>query len=326
MSQVVYDAEYERQLLAYFDSLLPEKIYDAHFHISRAYARRTGYEGEPFCQYRDFMEKYLGRPLGGGMMMPQPSSKHTMADVDDENVYNLAVAEQYGLAAGLLVTPACGREKTERMLDTYPQIKVLKPYLTYAAADDMFEADLLDFAPEWMWSLAHDRRMPILIHLSHYQNMLNDPRNWQQIRAVCEKYPNAKLILAHCAMGHHVYKLQMGLEKIKDLKNIWFDCSGSAEALTIYHCLRTFGVDRMMYGGDFDHGATVGRICSFGSNFIGFHPGYLNEDAVPRDYRYQPLNNAQECLQALLQATELLNLTAEDRQKIFFNNAAALFA
>lgn len=84
MSQVVYDAEYERQLLAYFDSLLPEKIYDAHFHISRAYARRTGYEGEPFCQYRDFMEKYLGRPLGGGMMMPQPSSKHTMADVDDE--------------------------------------------------------------------------------------------------------------------------------------------------------------------------------------------------------------------------------------------------
>lgn len=324
--QKVYDEAYERDLCAHFDALLPEKIYDAHFHLSRAYIERIGYDGEPFKQYDEFMEKYIVRKVCGGMVMPQPSSKHTPEQVDDENAYNLKVAAEHNLAAGLIVPPYYGRAKAEQMLDTYPQIKVLKPYLTYSAADDMFEADLLDFAPTWIWELANDRKLPVLIHLSHYQNMLNDERNIEQLRFVSEAYPNAKIVLAHCAMGHHTRKLKLGLEKIKDLKNIWFDCSGSAEALSIYYCLKTFGVDRMMYGGDHDHGANVGRICSFGSNFIGFHVGYLNDDALPPDYRYQPLNNAQECLLALLDACELMEFGAAEREKIFYSNAAALYA
>ena len=32
MSQKVYDIQYERQLMEYFDGCLPDKIYDAHFH------------------------------------------------------------------------------------------------------------------------------------------------------------------------------------------------------------------------------------------------------------------------------------------------------
>lgn len=323
MSQIVYDAAYEQELSKYFDEKLPEKIYDAHFHLNRAYTQKCGYPGAPFEQYSEFIKKYICRPISGGMVMPQPRPREILAD---ENAYNLSVAEEKGLAAGLIITPEYGREATEKKLDTYSQIKVLKPYLTYASSENLVEADLLDFAPEWMWELAHDREMPILIHLSHYQNMLNEEINWRQIRQMCGKYPKAKLILAHCAMGHHVHKLKLGLEHIIDLPNIWFDCSGSAEALSIYYCLKAFGVERMMYGSDFDHGATVGRICSFGSNFIGFHEGYINKEAVPSVYQYQPLNNAQECMLALLQAIELLNLGQKDIEKIFYDNAAEMFA
>ncbi|MBR5157455.1 MAG: amidohydrolase family protein [Clostridia bacterium] len=323
MSQTVYDEAYERELAKYFDENLPEKIYDAHFHLSRAYTNRCGYQGTPFEQYSEFIEKYNCRPMSGGLVMPQPFKREIL---DDENAYNLSVAEEKGLAAGLIITPECGREITEKKMDTYSQIKVLKPYLNYASAANRYEADLLDFAPEWMWELAHDREFPILIHLSHYQNMLSEESNWQQIRQMCNKYPRAKLILAHCAMGHHVRKLKLGLEHINDLPNIWFDCSGSAETLSVYYCLKAFGADKMMYGSDYDHGETVGRICSFGSNFIGLHEGYLNNDAVPPVYKYQPLNNAQECMLALLEAIELLKLSKKDTEKIFYDNAAEMFA
>lgn len=326
MQQQVYDAAYEQALRKYFDSSLPDKIYDAHFHISRAYTKSTGYAGEPFSQYSEFMERYLGRPIQGGMVMAQPSAKHTPETMADENAYNLELAQKHHLAAGLLIMPSCGRDKTERYLAQYPQIKVLKPYLTYAAAQDKYEADVLDFAPEWMWSLAHDREMPILIHLSHYQNMLSDKKNIEQLRYVCKKYPRAKVILAHCAMGHHVFKLKQGLEQIRDLDNIWFDCSGNSEALSVYYCLKDFGIERMMYGGDYDYGAFVGRICSYGSNFLALHSGYIDEEVLLPNYRYQPLNNVQECALALLQAAELLNLKATDLEKICFHNAAALFA
>lgn len=325
MSQVVYDEAYEKELTKYFDEVLPEKIYDAHFHLSREYTKRCNYNGTPFEQYSDFMKKYITRPISGGFVMPQPSTSHTPETLADENEYNLSVAREHGLAAGLIVTPKCTRDATEKMMDLHPEIKALKPYMCYTTSENRFEADILDFTPEWMWELANDREAPIMLHLSHYQNMLNEPNNWQQIRQMCVKYPNVKLILAHCAMGHHVRKLRLGLEHIKDLKNIWFDCSGSTETMSIYYCIKAFGPEKMMYGGDFDHAANVGRICSFGSNFIGFHEPYINKENVPLDYKYQPFNNAQEGLVALLEAIELLNLDRKDIENIFYNNAKELF-
>ena len=122
MMQKVYDAAYEADLLNYFDTMLPEKVYDAHFHLSRSYVKRIGYDGTPFDQYAEFMKKYIARDVCGGMVMPQPSSKHTPEQVDDENAYNLAVAAEHGFAAGLIVPPYFGREKTEKWMDTYPQI------------------------------------------------------------------------------------------------------------------------------------------------------------------------------------------------------------
>ncbi len=325
MAQIVYDEAYEKDLWAYFDEQMPEKVYDAHFHLSHRYSDPKGYVGNEYGEYAEFMAKYIPRSLAGGLVMAQPSSKHGVADVDKENARMLEIAEEHDLRVGVIITPACGREKVERLLDTYPRITALKPYLTYTTTEDMFESDITDFAPLWMWELANERRLPVILHLSHYQNMLNDPKNIEQVRYLSVNYPHAKIVLAHCAMGHHCRKLQLGLEKIKDLKNIWFDCSGSVEALSIYYCLKTFGVERMLYGADHNHGANVGRICSFGSNFIGFHPGYLNEEAVPPDYRYQPLNNAQEGLLALLQACELLALSDDDKKRIFYDNAAELY-
>ena len=219
MAQLVYDAEYEKRLTSSFDKFLPEKVYDAHFHISRKYAQETGYEGEPYAQYTEFTEKYIGRKIVGGLVMPQPSVRHTLEDIHSENAYNIALAEREGLEAGLLMSPDYTREAAESMMDTHKVIKVLKPYLVYSPnKEERYESDILDFAPEWMWSLADDREMPLLLHLSHYQNMLSDRSNIDQLRYVSEKYPKAKIVLAHCAMGHHVQKLKWGLDAIADLK------------------------------------------------------------------------------------------------------------
>lgn len=258
--------------------------------------------------------------------MPQPYRLDSLETFEDEKSYTLEVAREHGLQLGLLVRPGCDIGKTEKNLDEHPEIKVLKPYMNYSVTGNPIESDILDFAPEWMWSIAHDREMPIMIHLSHYQNMLSDLKNVEQLRYLSRKYSKSKIILAHCAMGHHVHKLKLGLKQICDLENIWFDCSGAAEAMSIYYCIKMFGVDRMMYGGDYDHAEKVGRICSVGSNFLGLHEGYLKEDTLPGDYKYQPLNNAQECLLALLQACEILELSKHDMEKIFYYNAVKLFS
>lgn len=324
MPRKTYDAEYDKKLKEYFDASLPEKIYDAHFHISRRYTKNSGYQGEPFSQYTEYMENSLGRKISGGLVMP-PTGIDPYDVFMDEKAYTLSVARENNLDVGLLVKPGCGKENTVKTIQKNPEIKALKPYMNYSVKENFTEADILDYAPEWMWEIADEREMPVVIHLSHYQDMLSAPQNISQLRYISKKYKRAKIILAHCAMGHHVHKLKLGLSEISDLENIWVDCSGSAEAMSIYYCLKTFGVNRMMYGGDYNAAEVQGRICSIGSNFIGIYDGYLKEDVIPGAFKYQPISFGEECLLALLQASEILDLKENDMEKIFYNNATELF-
>ena len=319
-----HDEAYLRELLAYFDELLPSNLYDAHTHVTRAYAKRTGYIGEPFDQYLDLCEEAVGRRPCGGLVMTQPSRRHTKDTLAEANAYNLHIARERGFAAGYIVTPKDTPEEIAAVLDAHPEIGALKPYLTYTTAENSFEADITSFAPEWMFALANERELPVLLHLSHYGDMLNDKANIRELRYLSRAYPRVPIVLAHCAMGHHVRKLRLGLEAIADLESIYFDCSGASETMAVYYCLRTFGPSRMMWGSDHDFGAEYGRICSYGSNFLAAHPGYLL--TLPPDYRYRPLRNSTECTLALLEALELLSLGEGDRRAILSENGKALYS
>jgi len=318
-----YDKHYEEDLFNYFNEQLPEKLYDAHFHLKSGYPERFGYT-DPYLQYADFTEKALGRKMAGGLVManaPRPPR------LEAANELVLTIAEERDLSVGYVITPLDNKEKIAAVLDANPRITALKPYFTYSDVPDIYEANISDYVPEWAFELANERHLPIIIHLSHYQDMLWDENNLREIRYFSEKYPNAKIVLAHCALGHNVRKLRLGLSEIADLKNIWFDCSGVSETMSIYYCLKTFGVEKMMWGGDHNYGQMSGRIVSFGSNFLALHPSTLKDGdlPLPADYKYQPLPNVIECTLALLEAMELLELSQKEREDIFYNNAAALY-
>ncbi|MBR5586963.1 MAG: amidohydrolase family protein [Clostridia bacterium] len=322
MTKQVYDAEFERKIGEYFDATLPDKIFDAHVHIMREFAKQTGYNGETYDQFCEFNRKYIRRDLAGAMVMPQVSSKHTEETLNDDNRYNLKLTKKHNHSAGLIIRPGCGRDKAEKLLDENPQIKVLKPYLVYAeGVENVEEADISTFATEWMWELANDREMPLLLHLSHFVDGLSHPANVAEIKHFCKKYPRVKLVLAHCAMGHNIPKLKWGLEEIKGLDNIWFDSSGAGEALASIYCIKYFGVDKLMYGGDFEFATIFGRIVSYGSTFKAVRP----TEELDKNSFYRPLNNGQETLLSLLQAMEVLELSNTDREKIFYNNAAEIY-
>ena len=317
--------EYKASLRAYFDASLPSRIYDAHFHLASSYKNRKTCTGEPVDEYLTFTEGAICRQISGGLLMTSPSARHTAERLADENDYALGVAKEHGFKLGYVVSPSFHTaDSVDAYLKANPDtVRALKPYLTYSTAEDNFEADISQYAPEWMFEVANEHAMPIILHLSHYGDMLSDENNIRELRYFSGKYPKARIVLAHCAMGHHVRKLRLGLQKIADLENIWFDCSGSSETMSIYYCLKTFGVSRMMWGGDFAFGAQTGRCISFGANFLGLHEGYLKD--LPRDYRYEPLDNTTECTLALLEACELLELGKSELEAIFYDNAKALY-
>ena len=322
MSKITYNEKFDKSLYEFFDQRLPDKIFDAHVHISRDFMKRKGYTEEPYDFFKSFTSKYLPRTLLGAFVMPQVSSTHTEETLDDDNRYNLALAKREGLSAGLIVRPSCGREKVEDLIYKNPEIKALKPYLVYAeGVKNPEETDIDTFATEWMWELANEKEMPMLLHLSHYAQLLNHPKNYEQINYFCKKYPKVKLVLAHCAMGHNVEMLRRGLEQIKGLPNIWFDCSGAGEAAAIAYCIRFFGTEKMMYGGDFEYATTFGRIYSYGSSWHAMRPTPERDSSIA----YRPINNLQDCLLQLIYAIDAMGLNEKQVEDIFYNNAKNLY-
>ena len=320
------DRAYEQELHARFHKRTPEKVFDAHFHVSPDEIPGVSPE-DVFDVCVAATNQVLGvGKVQGGLLLGNPKSFSSKQALDAERRFTCeTVNANPGYYAGLLALPTDKPEELDGWLDKYPKIAALKPYRCYAPVPDTYEADILDFVPEWMWELADDRHLAVVLHLSHYGDMLKDRRNGEQIQYLSKKYPRAKMILAHCAMGHHPDKLKSGLPYLEGLENIWMDCSGISEALSIIYALRAVGPKRVMYGSDgYNFGQMLGRVMAMGGNFLGLHDGDSLE--LPPDYRYMPLNTITEGALALFAAGDLYGLTEAQWQDVFYHNAQDLFS
>lgn len=320
------DRAYEQELYARFHQRTPEKVFDAHFHVSR-----DEVPGVDAAHVFDACIAATNKVLGdgrvqGGLLMGNPKMFKSQQELDEERLFTCeTVAAHPGFYAGLLATPTDTAAELDGWLERYPQIAALKPYRSYAPVPDTYEADILDYAPEWMWELADARSLAVVLHLSHYGDMLKDRRNGEQIQYLCKKYPGAKMILAHCAMGHHPDKLKSGLPYLKGLENVWMDCSGISEALSIIYALQAMSPQRVFYGSDgYNFGQMLGRVMAVGGNFLGIHDGDTLD--LPPDYHYKPLNNLCEGVLALYAAGDIYGLTDSQWQDVFYNNAQSLFS
>jgi len=325
-----YDYKYDAELREKFQARKPKKVFDAHFHLSPNEIPGVPSD-EIFDEWFKLTEDYVGHgTLSGGLLMGNPKLFETKAKLDEDREYGCELAAAHeGFVSGLVTRPIDSAEDVVDWLGRYNKIVAIKPYRNYALGCDdykqTFEADITSYAPEWMWEVAQQYGLVMMIHLSHYYEMLRDPRNGEQIRYLSRKYPNTKIILAHCAMGHHPPKMKDGLKYLEGLDNIWMDCSGISEALSILYAIRELGHERMLYGTDgycFGDGNN-GRCIAAGGNFFGIYCGL--KVSMPADYNYAPIRNIAEGLQALYAAGDILGLTQDQYDDIFYNNSANLF-
>ncbi len=94
---------------------------------------------------------------------------------------------------------------------------------------------------------AIDHDLPIMIHCFHkYQWQLADESTGEHVANLANRYPEAKLIMAH--LGGDAYH---GLKYIRNLKNVWTDVSGSNfRNGDVEYAVKMVGEDRILFGTD----------------------------------------------------------------------------
>ncbi len=220
--------------------------------------------------------------------------------------------------AFMLVSPNDDREMVAAALRR-GQFCGLKVYHCYANRPDTMNADVGEFAPEWMWEILHEVRGVLMLHIVR-DGAMDDAANQQSLRRLCRAYPHARVQLAHIARSFNYRNARSGLQAVADLDNVAVDTSAVCEAEAFRAALEILGPRRVLWGSDFAVSEMRGRCVTTGSHFFWLHPQVLHPDFQAPTTTAMTLVGI-ESLLCLREACEDTGLTQGDIADIFLHNA-----
>jgi len=226
--------EVDLQMAQLYKDFLPKRIFDTHVHM---YAEGTiphfYNEAGTFFRKQVTPEDYCN-DLSGIMpgveqirlnMMPMVDQAFGDASLGLREIANSYVSGLTQLhpenVASAYVTYHDDEQKIGDMV-SMPGVRGLKPY--YFTPRDQVNANaaISEFLPESAWVVANEKKLPIILHLMRASG-LSDPENFSHIMEMTAKYPDAQLVLAHCARGFVSWTVVDQIRKIVNRDNVWFD-------------------------------------------------------------------------------------------------------
>jgi len=319
--------EMDRETAELLASRLPARLFDVHAHLYRVSDLGEGSSAlvasgpavAGLDTWRESVERQVGSDrVVGGLFFPFPVPGIDVPAVNEWLATEVGPRE--ACRALMLAGPATTRAEAEATLASGPFVG-FKVYHVFADREDTFEAAMDEYVPEWLWELADERGMVIMLHMVR-KRALRDPLNQREIRAHCERYPGARLVLAHAARGFHAPDTVDGLAALRSLDNVWFDTSGICEAAPFRAILEHFGPRRLMWASDFPITERRGTCTTVGDGFAWIDPERVD------DYPTAPAVNTYpvglESLRALFGALDDFGANGDDLKDIFHDNATRL--
>lgn len=317
----------DHDILDKINSWLPDRIFDAHAHIyTTDYLTTTSHPCNVYgtvtsTRLMNSQQEIYGNRKFRAMMIPMPDTSFN--DRKKRDCVNAWVVEQLEAepecVAEVYVMPGDTVEDIEAML-VHPRIRGFKCYRqTSTRNGNNFDSDLWEFLPESVWQVADKHGLCITVHLVK-DAALSDPDNLAHIKEMTAKYPNAKLILAHCARGFAAWTVIEAARELKGIDNIYYDTAAVCESSAIFEVIRQAGADHVMWGTDYPIDRSYGKPITCGTKLHWMYKSnMINPDACPVALVVV------ESLFAVYQACLMLDATKEDVENIFYNNAVKLF-
>ena len=140
--------------------------------------------------------------------------------------------------------------------------------------------------------------------------------------SLSSKYPNVKWILAHCARSYSAWAIEKVAKKLRDLKNIWFDCSTVCESDALDALYTGVGMDRVMYGSDDMIGPLRGKYITFGKAWTFLSPYNHSLNLSHCDDRMTFIRYEQ--LRAMKRGARQVGLSEKQKKALFHDTAKKL--
>ena len=311
---------------------VPEKVYDVHTHIYQWQSNLDGnkntgpykYQGENFQNVSFDLLNDVDKKLIPGRVVERlsfPFPYNYPCDFDNSNNYVSLQTNNHQESDNLiLINPMMSEEEIIKSLQSSRAVG-FKPYRTYSKTGDITNCRITDFMSEEHIKIADEKNLIIMMHLSKKSGVAED-ENINDLIFLSEKYHNVKWILAHCARSYSAWGIEKAAKKLRDLKNIWYDCSTVCESDALDALYTGVGVDRVMYGSDDMIGPMRGKYISFGMAWSN-----INEDnhSLKLDHCDSRMTFIRyEQLRAMKRGARQIGLSEKQKNALFYNTAKNL--
>jgi predicted TIM-barrel fold metal-dependent hydrolase len=312
----------------HLQSFVPDRVYDAHAHIYEASLWRdyAAYEAASPREvtlevYRDEIAMILPGREVHAMCFPFPVFFTDDSGFVKSNEWVSREIAKDPLARGQMLVRPTDDPEWVRSECRRVGLTGLKPFSFYGAREDFWEAELPEYLPEPLVAVANQEGWTITLHMVRYAGCA-DTSNQHWIRHYCEKYPNIRLILDHCARGFNPLQTIAGLEKLQGLDNLYVDVSVVCNATAIAAAIKLLGHEHVLYASDYCTSHYRGTNLPVADTFLWLY----DRDPIWRNIAYAPNLHptlvGTENLLAMKAACWMLDLKDSEVQAIFWDNAA----
>lgn len=323
MKNNVY-SKYDLEAAKILDDFLPEKMFDAHSHVSHF---SYGAIGQATI---DGFKKAFAPLVGNRLLRANAISVPDKfifgeGERDRADAFLKSELDAHPDCVGeILVMPTDTPEEIERRL-IHKNVIGLKCYHLFANREKTFDAAIGEYLPESAWEVANKHKLAITLHMVR-DTALADPDNLSYIQTMAKKYPDAVLILAHAARAFAAWTAIETVEKIAHLENVWYDFGAVCESPAIMQIIKKVGIKRCMWGTDYNICQLAGKAISIADQFYWINENDLASFAATSPTTFHSWLISTETLMAHRQACQILDLSRKDVEDLFYENANTLFS
>lgn len=316
--------EEDRAVIEHLKGFIPKKVFDAHAHlyVADTVPRVAGTAAFPLeystpDDYVNHMKPFLpGAEVirCNFFTMPDPAMvDRAVLQRANDHVRQQVRGTDHVWSPYVVMSDD---EQTIWEAVSQPGAVAIKCYCYGKDAPKHGNLGIHEFLPEAAWVVSARTGKPIILHMQK-DAALSHPENLAYIQNMCRKYPDAKLILAHCARGFAAWTVLKSIRQLAGLENIWYDLAAVCEAAPMAACLQETGGKRVLWGSDYPICMHRGRAISWGLGQLWMVDELTAETGG--------CLLAAENLLATARACDLVGLDATQIQDIFYNNACRLF-
>lgn len=314
---------------------LPDRIIDIHTHSGNNPGRQPG-DPEPTF-WPGWVTYSCGMPVPnlldanlkmfpGKEVFPVCFTTSGRENVDKRNEYIASELRQYKNIWGLLWTlPDWNKDEIIERVEK-GGFSGIKPYVNMVQNIPENKITILDYLPRHHLEAAEELGWLVILHIPRRER-LADPENISQLNDISKSYPNIKLVIAHVGRAYCPRFGIEGIPPLKNCENLLFDFSANSNQTVMEVLIHEVGPKRILYGSDMPITAMrAKRICE-GDEYINYirHADW-SDNRTRRDIEAEKGYTffLYEQILAFKRAAEACNLTANDIEDIFYNNARRL--